>query len=231
LTLVWKLGWLSFTVGRLVCVGLAALVLGCSTTSTIYRVSEPDVEGTITGGSPNSIFVEMGGGEDYEIARSDIASIDYPGNVHATVGGVLLGYGILNIAVGMEECQNRNDDQAAFCAGVFSPAALGIGMLTWGLVVLAGQSSAAKDESRVSMLTPEERPRGNFPSWTRARPDPAGSQAPAPQPAPAGSQAPAPQPATTATAPAPAPAATPPAAPPGTSAPSTPAPPPAAPAR
>ncbi|HEX2673552.1 MAG TPA: hypothetical protein VHM25_21870 [Polyangiaceae bacterium] len=126
------------------------LCLGCSTTSTIARIHEGPIEGDIVGSSADSIFVERDSGDECEIKRDDISSIDYPGNVHRNVGiGVAL-YGALNIALGMPKCEERTDDKAAFCTGVFIPAAIGIGLITWGLLVQHGQTSAAAAASRPS---------------------------------------------------------------------------------
>jgi hypothetical protein len=155
--------------------GLLPLALACSTTSTISRITEPDVEADIVGGSRDSIFVSTDDGSEYEIPRRDISSIDYPGNVHTAIGAGILGYGVLNIAVGMDECQDRRDQQAAFCTGVFTPAILGAALMTWGIIVNQGQKSSAFDQSRPAGESTEE-PSGRFPSWASGR------RAPAPRP-------------------------------------------------
>lgn len=153
--------------------GVLPLALACSTTSTVSRVAEPDVEGDIIGGSPNSIFVRMDDGSEYEVPRRDISSIDYPGNVHTAIGGGILGYGVLNIAVGMEECQERREQQAEFCTGVFTPAILGAALMTWGIIVNQGQKSSAFDQSRSAGESTEQQPSGRFPSWASGRRAPA----------------------------------------------------------
>lgn len=125
----------------------------CSTTATITRLSGPPVEGDIVGGSRNSIVVTDDNGFRHAIPRSDIRDIDHPGNVHATVGGAVLAYGVLNIAVGLPECERRTDNQGAFCVGIFTPAVLGAGMILWGLLTHAGSVNAAED---VSMREPDD---------------------------------------------------------------------------
>ena len=97
---------------------------GCSTTSTVSRISGPSVEGDIVGGSPDEIFVSNNAGGDFAIPRSDISEIDYPGNVHTLVGGIVAGYGVLNIVAGLDNCQHEHDNQGAVCTGVFLPAAI-----------------------------------------------------------------------------------------------------------
>ncbi len=126
------------------------VTMGCSTTSTIARVNAPTMEGDIRGGSTDSIFVETDSGSVYEIPRDDISSIDYPGNVHLNLGAGVLAYGVANIAFGIPACNERTDDKAAFCTGVFVPAAIGIGIMLWGFVVHHGQTSAVADTSRQS---------------------------------------------------------------------------------
>jgi hypothetical protein len=123
-------------------------VMGCSTTATVSRRSGPPIEGQIKGGSPNTIAVDTGGGE-VVVPRSDITEVDHPGNVHTLIGGLLLGYGVLNIAVGAPECENRpKDERTAYCIGVFTPAVLGASIMIWGLVTNGGSKSGANDISR-----------------------------------------------------------------------------------
>lgn len=127
-----------------------AMMLGCSTTSTIRRANGPEVEGDIVGGSRDSIFVDTPAGREHEIPRDDVTSIDYPGNVHSNVGAGFLVYGALNIAAGLPECQQRTENQGAYCAGVFTPAVVGLGLLIWGLAIERGQKNGVDDLSRPS---------------------------------------------------------------------------------
>jgi hypothetical protein len=126
------------------------LTMGCSTTSTIARIHEGPIEGDVVGGSSDSIFVARDSGGECEIKRDDVSLIDYPGNVHRNAGLAVLAYGGLNIALGLPQCRERTEDKTAFCTGVFLPAALGLGLLAWGLVVEHGQTSAVADTSRPS---------------------------------------------------------------------------------
>jgi hypothetical protein len=132
------------------------LTAGCSTTSTIARIHEGPIEGDIVGGSPDSIFVARDAGGECEIKRDDVSSIDYPGNVHRNAGVAVLVYGGLNIAVGVPKCSEQTENKAAFCTGVFIPAAIGLGLIAWGLVVEHGQTSAVADTSRRAPTRPNE---------------------------------------------------------------------------
>lgn len=146
--------------GRLAGLGLGMLLcVGCSTTSTIARIHEGPIEGSIVGGSAESIFVARDSGGECEIKRDDISSIDYPGNVHRNAGIAVGLYGALNIALGVPKCSERTDDKAAFCTGVFIPAAIGLGLIAWGLAVEHGQTSSVGDTSRPS--TPSNGKTGN----------------------------------------------------------------------
>jgi hypothetical protein len=166
--------------------------LGCSTTSTIARVNGPPIEGDIVGGSRETIFVRSDDDREFEIPREEISSVDYPGNVHANVGAGVLAYGVLNIAVGLPKCNEQTDSKAAYCTGVFLPAAIGAGMIIWGLLVHHGQTSAFDDTSRESLL---QKPPPRVPQ-TSARPLPAATDErqapPAPSTPPTPTTAPAP---------------------------------------
>jgi hypothetical protein len=136
-------------------VGLLVLALACSTTSTVYRTRGMPLEVAVLGGSPTTIFVKNEAGKEYEIPRSDISSIDYPGNVHTAAGAVLAGYGVLNIAVGLPMCAEQKENQGAFCAGVFLPALVGTAIMLWGLGVHVDQAGAVEDTSRRSLRRPK----------------------------------------------------------------------------
>lgn len=133
-----------------VATALSLMTIGCSTTSTIARIHGGAIEGNIVGGSPDSIFIATDGGVECEIQRDDISSIDYPGNVHRNAGLAVTAYGALNIALGLPKCNERTEDKAAFCTGVFFPAALGLGLMAWGLLVEHGQTSSVADTSHPS---------------------------------------------------------------------------------
>ena len=192
---------------------VSCAAFGCSTTATIMRTHGPPIEASIEGGSPSSIVLEGGA----VVPRREIAEVDHPGNVHAVVGGVILGYGLLNIAAAASTCGDSSEfpsqgEQNAFCVGMVTPALLGLGMTIWGLVVNSDSKSALNDTSR-SLAEPSVAPNGPYAPYApgQARPAPA-QPAPAwPAPAPV-----APQPSSSAPPPppgssvAPAPSVTPP---------------------
>ena len=166
------------------------------------------MEGTIEGGSPDYIVVAPRHGKRQEVPRGDIAEIDHPGNVHALLGGIFLGAGIVNLAVGYEECRNTQDD--ADCVGLFVLPGVGTGLLVWGLATWMGSTSSAEDMSMEPMRQPAPAPApvpAALPPYDAVQPAPA-PVAPAPAPV-------APPPAESPPAPPP-PASPPPAAPPPT---------------
>ena len=177
--------------------------MACSTTATIHRSNGMMMEGTIEGGSPDYIVVAPRYGRRQEVPRNEIAEIDHPGNVHALLGGIFLGYGIVNIAVGYEECQNNGD--GAYCTGVFVPAAVGTGLLVWGLATWMGSTSSAEDMS----MEPRAREPAPAPVPAALPPHDAVQSAPAPLAPPPAEPPPAAPPPTS-----PPPAAPPPPAPP-----------------
>jgi hypothetical protein len=116
------------------------MLSGCSTTATISRANGRELEGKIVGSNSSSILVETEGDSTLRVSRDEITDIDHPGNAAAVVGGFLGAYGALNIAVGAGGCDTGG---AAYCTGVFLPAALGASMLIWGLTTWSNSTGAA----------------------------------------------------------------------------------------
>jgi len=75
-----------------------------------------------------------------EIPRGEITDIDHPGNVAAAIGGGIAGYGAVNIAFAADGCDSEG---TAFCIGVFTPAVVGVSLLTYGLIIYGSSVSAA----------------------------------------------------------------------------------------
>jgi hypothetical protein len=124
---------------------LAPLVTGCSTTATISRPNMRPLEAKIVGSDPKNLYLEVPGTYDTRsIGRSDITDIDHPGNVAAVIGGIVTGYGIANIAIGAPDCDRKG---AAYCTGVFLPAAIGAPIFAWGLVTWMTSTGAVKPKS------------------------------------------------------------------------------------
>jgi hypothetical protein len=103
----------------------------CSTTATISRTRGRPIDARIVGADRDSVYVRGYRGA-LPIPHSEISDIDHPGDTAMAFGSVIAGYGVFNIAVGAPRCE---DEGAAFCTGVFTPAVLGLGMLLWGAVV------------------------------------------------------------------------------------------------
>ncbi len=115
------------------CIPVAALVMGCSSTATLTRVGAPEVDGKVVTSDSQTIYVETDG-RTSPIARQSVTDIDHPGNVAAIVGGMVTAYGAANIVIGAPDC---NRGEVAYCTGVFLPAALGAPMLLWGVATWA----------------------------------------------------------------------------------------------
>jgi hypothetical protein len=118
---------------------LSALVTGCGTTATISRVGSPAIEAQIQTSDTENLYVGHGAGTT--LARSSISDIDHPGNVAATIGAIVTGYGIANIAIGASDCDRGG---AAYCTGVFLPAAIGLPIMVYGIATYSASVNAAK---------------------------------------------------------------------------------------
>lgn len=121
------------------CFSLAAFGTGCGSTATIGRVNAPDLEAEIQSSDSESINVKTAN-TTFSVSRQTITSIDHPGNVAATIGAVVTGYGIANIALGASDCDRGG---AAYCTGVFLPAAIGLPVMAYGLYNWLSSTRAA----------------------------------------------------------------------------------------
>ncbi len=125
-----------------------ALITGCGHTATITRANAPDLEGEIQASDSQSIYVKTEGGTTMSVSRDMITDIDHPGNVAATIGGIVTGYGIVNIAVGAGDCDRYG---GAYCTGVFLPAAIGAPIMAYGLYRWIHSTDAAKGSAASSV--------------------------------------------------------------------------------
>lgn len=146
------------SVGVLVLGGLASLSSACGSSATVRTHDGRVYEGKLHDGGPGVVAVGQ-----TELAVAEIDDIDHPGNGAAVAGGVLTTYGVINIAVGVPHCDEQG---AAFCLGVFLPAAVGVPMLGWGYITWQGSREEAheyhdgKRRSRVSVLPIVTSPEG-----------------------------------------------------------------------
>lgn len=127
------------------CFSLTALMTGCGATATISRANAPELDAQIVGSDPHTIYVKTEGGTTMSVARDSITEIDHPGNVAATIGGIVTGYGIVNIASGASDCDRYG---AAYCTGVFLPAAIGAPIMAYGLYRWINSTTAAKGDEQ-----------------------------------------------------------------------------------
>ena len=111
--------------------GLLVLLTGCSTTTILKYRNGYDWEGQVVGGDDEHVYIQ-GRHRVEAISREDIEDIDYPGNVVATIGVVVLAYGFASIAVGLGRCRQKD---SSYCAGIFAPAAVGLGLWAYGGLV------------------------------------------------------------------------------------------------
>jgi len=112
-------------------VALAAVLwsFGCGTAARL-STRRGDVEGSVTGGTAEAIFVH-GETADVVLPRGEVLDIDHPGKVAMVVGGILVAYGAFNIATKYEGCSQNG---SYYCAGVFTPASVGVPLLLFGVL-------------------------------------------------------------------------------------------------
>lgn len=135
---------------KILLIGNACLfALNCGTTAVISKKGGEKIEGVILGNDKENVYVQTYG-QPSPIKKSEITDIDHPGNGVLVTGIILTAYGILNIAVGAPKCSAEG---ASFCTGVFTPAAVGVGMSIWGYVVWSGSVNSATDPSKTITAT------------------------------------------------------------------------------
>ncbi|MDH5718906.1 MAG: hypothetical protein OEZ22_14865 [Spirochaetia bacterium] len=122
---------------------LIIFLLNCGTGAIISKNDGQKIEGKILRNDKENMYIKTYSGEE-PIKKSDITDIDHPGNGVLIGGSILSLYGILNISVGLPQCQEQG---AAFCTGVFLPASIGIPMAIWGYFVWTDSVYAAESSS------------------------------------------------------------------------------------
>lgn len=120
------------------------LLAGCGSSATITLQDGRLVEGQIIASDRNSLYLDTGEAE-LTVPRSRIVDVDHPGNGAAITGLILAAYGALNIAVGFSQCDKQG---GAFCVGVFTPAALGLGLTGYGFSVWGASRNAMHRDVR-----------------------------------------------------------------------------------
>jgi len=130
----------------LICLPLAALAMGCGTSATLSMRAQPPIEGKITSAGETYINVKSEHGT-VEVPRAEVTDIDHPGNVAGTIGAVISAYGVVNAVVGAPQCERQG---AAYCIGVFTPAAIGLPLMIWGFTTWSASRAAADPNTRSS---------------------------------------------------------------------------------
>ena len=124
--------------------GIAFLASACGNSATILRQDGNQLtrlKGEIIRSTANELFVVEESGAITSIKRNHVYDIDHPGNGLMIFGGLLTSYGLLNIQVGLPQCDEEKRKYGSavgtsFCVGVFAPAVLGgllfiRGAITW----------------------------------------------------------------------------------------------------
>lgn len=123
-----------------VALGFAMLCLacGCSTSAVLSRGRLMDVEGKIEASDDEYIYVRTDTGIK-PVPKSEVTDVDHPGDGAIVVGAALATYGVINIGVGMKECEHRTGaEKTGFCLGMVTPLTLGVILAAWGMAVHSG---------------------------------------------------------------------------------------------
>lgn len=124
---------------------LATIATGCGNTATISRANAPDLEGQIVSSDEHNLYVKTAGESAMTVSRDNVTDVDHPGNVAATIGGIITAYGAVNIAAGAGDCDRYG---GAYCVGVFLPASIGAPILAYGLYNWMSSTDAASNPGR-----------------------------------------------------------------------------------
>lgn len=162
---------------------LLTLQTACSTTATVHRVFGPAYEGRVHGSDATSVNVGAANGLVYRVDGGEITDIDHPGNVHLTVGGVLLGLGTaLAVSATSAASSSERNDQLGAAIGY---AAISVPFIVYGSWVWARSRGAARafaEAPRPVVAVPSPMP--TLPAPPRPPPPSGVPRVPAP-PAPA----------------------------------------------
>jgi hypothetical protein len=113
------------------------LTVGCSgTTATIRRTDGPPIEAEIDSSDGSSLRLRGPSGNLVKLDQYQVADIDHPGNVWATIGGVYAAGGLMFTAVWLNAERNirANGERGNGFDGMVG--FIGIGALVLGAAVL-----------------------------------------------------------------------------------------------
>ena len=134
---------------RTVACFLVVLVGACSTTATVITRDGKRDETRIVGGDREVLLLQNDYGVEKIVRRTEVKDIDHPGNVVATIGGIIGGtYGLSLIAVGAI-CGTSGASRGSACPLMYgvlgATTALGAGMFVWGMWAWLTSKNAVSD--------------------------------------------------------------------------------------
>jgi len=122
-----------------------AFTVGCATTATVRRTDAPPVEADIDGSDASTLRLRGRNGEMLALDQYQVASIDHPGNIVATIGAGYTGAGILCLVPLIVERERHQMDNGF--GGVVG--ALGVLSLLVGVpMLIAGTSTWGRSKQR-----------------------------------------------------------------------------------
>lgn len=136
---------------------LALTVSACANTATIVTRDGRRTEALIAGGDRDHLLLQSPYGVESAVRRAEVRDIDHPGNVLATVGGVLAGSTGLDLVVLGAMCSSGRTSSSGcpMLLGMMGGmAAVGTGLFVWGLWTWLTSKNAVTD-SLASPSLPE----------------------------------------------------------------------------
>jgi hypothetical protein len=159
---------------------LVLLVSGCSTTATVITRDGKREETRIVGGDREVLLLQNDYGVEKVVRRTEVKDIDHPGNVVATIGGIIGGSYGLSLAFVGSLCATSGSSRNSTCLPLLgmtgAMTALGAVMFVWGLWTWLGSKNAVSDSvSTPPVPTPPVTP---LPPPTNVAPPPTTPTAP-----------------------------------------------------
>lgn len=141
---------------------LFLVTFGCSTTATIVTTDGRRTEATLAGGDRDRLLLRTEYGVESTVRRDQVKDIDYPGNVHALVGGLTAGMMGIELAIFGAMCGSRAFPQSActFQLSLFGAVgAAGLALFSWGLWTWLNATSMVRDSLDAPPLPAAKEPR------------------------------------------------------------------------
>jgi len=128
---------------------LVVAMSGCSTTATVITRDGKRDETRVVGGDREVLLLQNDDGAEKVVRRADVKDIDHPGNVVATLGGLIASSYASALIVSGTFCGTSGASGGSSCTLLLGTSggmtALGAGMLVWGLWAWLSSKNAVSE--------------------------------------------------------------------------------------